>query len=996
MKRKLRILLVEDQPGDAQDALQALRDSGMECIPQWVNTRSKFEFSLTHFGPDVVVAQAALSYMDGRDALHLTAEKSPGTPLIFVAGRVEISWVVDALRMGAADVVATSELERLALAVRRARAESKTRAICEQLPPSLLVTQRQYQNLVELFPGPIVVSSEGIIRFVNPAAARLYGAGAPDTLIGRSCLDLVPEAYRAVVSRRLEHAQRHQQLQPAMEQIHLRLDGAHVDTEVVSSPFVYGDRPAVLTAVRDITEQVRRRTELHAQRQRLELYVRQAPLVSIEWNLKGEIVEWNAAAERVFGYPRAEALGQHVSLVVPANDPKRVTALARRMVRRRRVVTRLQANVTRSGERILCEWVNGPLVNERDEVVGIASLAQEVTERERQAQRIARLTRIRNVLSAVNAMIVRQHDRRELLRGAARVAVEQGGFQTVWIAEVDPATQVATPIVWQGIDEGYMRHVRVSLHAEAAEADRPANRALRNRMTVVCNDIVSDPSMQAVAAEALQRNYRSVIALPLVVEDNAVAVMAMYASEVGFFDDDEVRLLSVMAADLSFALRYIDKQQQVYHLAYYDVLTGLANRKLLQDRLLQAVNAAKRQSESFAIALVDVQRLGYVNDAHGYAAGDAVIRTLAERLSAQLEPGDSLARFKDDQFVLLLPRMTDEAEVARYLAARIWPRLGQPIEVPGALLRVVCKAGVAFYPCDSEDAEGLLVNATAALAVAKRVGMSDFSFYAPEMNARVARELTLENRLRTALDREQFLLHYQPKIDLRTGKITGLEALIRWQDPESGLVSPGEFIPLLEETGLIVEVGRWALRRVVADHGAWRKKGLPPVRIAVNVSPIQLRQPAFMEEMDRLVGSHGSTGYKPPIDVEITESTLMQDVDGNSRKLKLLRSHGIRVAMDDFGTGYSSLKYFAELPIDIVKIDRSFVQKMIDSDTHRVIVASVIGLARRLGLTTVAEGVETEAERDLLKSLRCDEMQGFLYSRPLPVDEIEALLAEGL
>ncbi|HET9404040.1 MAG TPA: GGDEF domain-containing phosphodiesterase, partial [Burkholderiales bacterium] len=331
----------------------------------------------------------------------------------------------------------------------------------------------------------------------------------------------------------------------------------------------------------------------------------------------------------------------------------------------------------------------------------------------------------------------------------------------------------------------------------------------------------------------------------------------------------------------------------------------------------------------------------------------------------------------------------DAANVAHFVESRVINGLNEPYSIAGHELRVPLKAGIAVYPGDGENAAALYTNAEAALRKAKEKG-ERFLFYASEMNARVAEHLKLENDLRNALLKEQYVLHYQPKFDLASGQMAGMEALIRLKHPVRGLVSPAEFIPLLEETGMILEVGRWALRRAALEHGAWRAQGYRPPRVAVNVSLVQLRRRDFVEDVkDALAGMSGAGEC---VDIEITESMLMEDIEGSIDKLNALRGAGLQIALDDFGTGYSSLSYLARLPINSLKIDRSFIVQMPKSPEQMAIVSAVISLARALNLKVVAEGVETHEQANLLRLLRCDEVQGYLFGRPMPPEELEKLL----
>jgi EAL domain-containing protein (putative c-di-GMP-specific phosphodiesterase class I) len=340
---------------------------------------------------------------------------------------------------------------------------------------------------------------------------------------------------------------------------------------------------------------------------------------------------------------------------------------------------------------------------------------------------------------------------------------------------------------------------------------------------------------------------------------------------------------------------------------------------------------------------------------------------------------------------MLLPAARDVSLITRALNERAAAVFDAPFQIDGRELTIFSRAGIAVFPYDGRDADTLFRNAEAAVAKARTSG-ERFAFYAPELNARVAERLDLESRLRRAVERREFVLYYQPKVDLKTGRIVGLEALMRWNDPDSGIVGPGRFIPILEETGLIIEVGRWALQEATATFADWRARGLNPPRIAVNVSAIQLQHPAFVAEFERICGPVPEA--ERGLDIEITESLLMEDITGAIGKMEALHRLGLEIAIDDFGTGYSSLAYINKLPIQMLKIDRSFVHGMTADSDGTSIVSSIIGLAQGLRLKVIAEGVETEEQKQLLTELRCDQIQGFLFGRPMPREAVEALLRE--
>ena len=601
--------------------------------------------------------------------------------------------------------------------------------------------------------------------------------------------------------------------------------------------------------------------------------------------------------------------------------------------------------------------------------------------------KIARLSRVHMVLSGINAAIVRITDKQQLYSDACHIAVHHGGFRLAWIGEVSPEGAEVRPCASCGEPVGFLDGT-LSLDDASPHRGSLMRQVVREGRPSTANHVKGGEHL-AGPEESPGLEYQSVTMLPLRVDDSVTAILALYSAEAGFFDDEEMRLLEELAGNLSFALDYMDKASRLDHLAYYDALTGLPNRNLFRDRLAQLVSRAAAEESEVVVVMIDFERFRSINEAMGTAAGDAVLRRAAARFERAAGELGTSARITADHFVLALPRSAHGGETVHAVVERLQQSFDVPFQIEGEGLRLQAKVGIAVYPADAESPETLLANAEAALKNAKNSG-ERFAFYAREMNARVAHLMRLENQLRVAAREEQFVLYYQPRISLPTGEVCGMEALIRWRHPELGLVPPSDFIPILEETGLILDVGRWALRRAAADTARWREQGLETPSIGVNVSALQLRQKDFVSHVAAAIaegaGSHNS------IEIELTESMVMSDVEANARKLAEIRAAGIRIAIDDFGTGYSSLSHLAMLPVDMLKIDRSFISPMSSSPVHLAIVTTVISLARSLHLTVVAEGVETEEQANLLRQLRCDEAQGFLYSKPLSPEEVPGLL----
>jgi diguanylate cyclase (GGDEF)-like protein len=608
--------------------------------------------------------------------------------------------------------------------------------------------------------------------------------------------------------------------------------------------------------------------------------------------------------------------------------------------------------------------------------------------RQEQQRHIARLNRIYAVLSGINSTIVRVRGREQLFREACRIAVRAGGFQLAWIGVVDEKTNSVKPVAWEGAGEDYIGLMPLGLDESRPEQFGLAGRAVKERRVMIAGDIAKDSVLRG---EAFARGLRSLAVLPLFASERPVGVLALYADTSGFFDaEDEMRLLLELAGDIGFAIDHIEKAERLNYLAYYDPLTGLANATLFRDRLARFMDAAREAGHKLALGIVDVDRFKTINDSLGRPAGDDLLKQIARRMSGHSKESSEIARVAADRFTVVLPRVGRGDNVTRLAEQRLADVFGMPFLLGAAELRVSAKVGIAMFPEDGADAETLFKNAEAALNKAKESN-EPYLFYTQKLTERVAERLSLENELRQALEKNEFVLHYQPKVETQTRRIVGVEALIRWMSPERGLVPPLEFIPLLEETGLILEVGEWALRQAVRDHAYWTENAPHAPRVAVNVSPIQLRRPNFVEIVKGAIGQ-GATPHG--LDLEITESILMEEVDANIEKLRALRELGVSVAIDDFGTGYSSLGYLARLPVQSLKIDRSFIITMLKEPGTMTLVSTVISLARSLRLAVVAEGVDSEDQANTLRLARCDQLQGYLISKAVTRDEITALLRQ--
>jgi diguanylate cyclase (GGDEF)-like protein/PAS domain S-box-containing protein len=634
-------------------------------------------------------------------------------------------------------------------------------------------------------------------------------------------------------------------------------------------------------------------------------------------------------------------------------------------------------------------WVRGrafPVRDKSGKVCRIAGIVEDETERRLADDRIRRLNRVYAVLSGINSLIVRASGREELFREACRIAVEAGRFRMAWLGTYDPKSMEVTPVAHHGHEDGFLRFATLSIRNPEPEGGGLIRRAVREKQPVVMNDMGLDTKF-ALRRQAFERGYRSGAVLPLIVADEVIGVFGLFADEAEFFDDEEMRLLLELAGDIAFALKHIETSEKLNYLAYYDGVTGVANRTLFLERLSQYIHSARETRSKFAVIVCDLERFRAVNDSFGRSAGDLLLTRFAERLVKCVPDPAQISRLGADHFAIALPEAGNEFLAARLVGDLAKRCLDESFEIAGHELRLSAKAGIALYPDHGSDADTLLRNADAAVKACKKTG-ERLLFFEQTMTARVAEKLSLETRLRRALERDEFVLHYQPKVDFENRRILGVEALIRWQT-EAGLVPPAKFIALLEETGLILEVGAWALRRAVLQHREWIDQGIQAPRIAVNISTVQLRQKDFVSRVKRVL----ELGASPPgVELEITESMIMDDVAGTIEKLRAIRNMDVSVAVDDFGTGYSSLGYLAKLPVTSLKIDRSFVITMLSDPNAMTLVSTIISLAHSLKLKVVAEGVDAEDQARTLHLLRCDEMQGYLFSKPVPAPDLVRLL----
>jgi diguanylate cyclase (GGDEF)-like protein len=607
-----------------------------------------------------------------------------------------------------------------------------------------------------------------------------------------------------------------------------------------------------------------------------------------------------------------------------------------------------------------------------------------------------RLTRMISAANTTNEAIMRAETREKLFDVVCEAALVGGEFTTTTIALEEPGSDFLRKVAVKGPGAEQSKSQKSATTAAHPEGRGLAGTAFRTKKPCVSNDYFEDPQRSAFHDVVRNTGAQSGAALPLLSRGRSVGVLLILSSERNTFTPEVVDLLERLAGNVSFALEHFDRieerekaEERIKYLATHDSLTDLPNRTMFNQLLEFAIKSAKRYERQCAILFIDLDRFKIINDSLGHAAGDALLVEMAQRLRQGVRAGDVVARLGGDEFVILLHEIAESQEIAA-IAHDLISSLSQSLELDGHECRVTASIGIARYPDDGSDEQTLMKNADIAMYHAKEEGKNDVRFFSNEIKAQSLDRLTMESSLRLALERNELYLDYQPKMDVATGQIGGVEALLRWKHPDLGVMAPMRFIPLAEETGLIIAIGRWVIRTACAQNVAWQRQGLPPLSMAVNVSPRQFSDENLLRDVDEALAA---SGMDPKLlQIEITESMVMLNVERAVRVLDAIQSRGVRLAIDDFGTGYSSMSMMKRFPIDTIKIDRSFVRDLPHNSEDKAIAQAIIGMGKALGLTIVAEGVETVEQDEFLREHACDEIQGFLFSKPVAPEEIVHLL----
>lgn len=696
-----------------------------------------------------------------------------------------------------------------------------------------------------------------------------------------------------------------------------------------------GGYDRILAIVRDISERKRAEEELRSTNQSLNALVQASPIAIIALDTEETVRAWNHAAELMFGWDEHEVIGKHYP-VVQEDMQGEFQKLKERLLRGESYTDVNAVRHRKDGSPIDISISAAPLYDASGRVNGAMSLMIDITDRKKAEDALRIHT------SAINA-------------ASDQVIITN----TKGIVEfVNPAFERESGYTLLEAIGQDSRFIRSNCHDEGFYAD-------------LWNTILSGNTWHN---EMINKRKDG----SLSTDDVTITPIIGDTGKIEHF--------------IAIKRNITDKkvhQQRMDHLAHHDPLTGLPNRLLFGDRLTQHLAHSRRDGQMLAVMFLDLDRFKLINDTLGHNAGDLLLKEVATRLKVTLREVDTIARMGGDEFTIILADVKSESH-AEELAGRIIEVVCKPFFIDGRELFVTASIGISLYPTNGLDAETLVRNADTAMYRAKELGRDTYQLYTESLNTAMLERMTMEHSLRKAIEQDEFVLHYQPRVDLRTGQILGAEALVRWRHPELGLVPPNQFIPLAEETGLIVPIGEKVISAACEQNRAWHNNGLPPISIAVNVSARQFQQQDLVGTVRQILSE---SGLNPRfLDIELTESTLMQNPELAVEVLSDLKAMGVRISIDDFGTGYSSLSYLKRFPIDTVKIDRSFIRDITTNPDDAAIAGAVVAMAHSLNLSVIAEGVETIEQLEFLRAINCDEIQGYFISHPIPADDFQQML----
>ena len=719
--------------------------------------------------------------------------------------------------------------------------------------------------------------------------------------------------------------------------------------------------------------------------QQLEALIDASPISIMARDQNLRIVKWNDAAERMFGWKEAEVLGGPVPFVPPELEDE-AKALREQLVRGEAITEFETVRMRKDGTRINISISTTIMRDAAGQPAGFISLATDITERKRAERRL-------QMEHAVTRILEESRTVEDALPRVIQSIAESGGWVYGARWELDKSANLLRCMETWCVDapevREFMAYSRMRTQTPGTSKG-PIHQVWTTNAPVWIPDLAHDITMRRGPA-ALKAGLHSVFAFPILVGEEFYGVIDLFGREPCQPDPVLIGTVHAIGSQIGQFIARKTAEQNLRFFASHDPLTRLFNRNMFNDRLHQALAQAHRFERSLALLFIDLDGFKLVNDTVGHSAGDVLLAELANRLRASLREGDVISRMGGDEFVVLIEEFTEAGQVAE-VAKKVLETVARPFTLQGREFRVSASLGISIYPDDGKDADTLVKNADMAMYLVKQQGKNSYRFFSPQMNVHLTERLSLESGLRRAIELGELLLLYQPRVSVRDGHVTGVEALMRWQHPTQGMIGPGEFIPVAEDAGLIAAIGEWALHSACRQARAWRDQNLPLLRMAVNLSQKQFLQESLIQVVREAL--HRAALEAPRLELEITEEMVIRNPERAGRLLAQLRETGVRVVVDGFGTGYSSLSYLRRLPIDCVKIDRSLIAGLPRDGDAAALTRGVIAMARSLGLTVIAEGVETREQWEFLREQECEEMQGNYYSAPVSADVVPAIVRQ--
>ena len=716
----------------------------------------------------------------------------------------------------------------------------------------------------------------------------------------------------------------------------------------------------------------------------------------------GTIASANHATLDLLGYEEGELVGLAIDQIIADGSIPQDRTMAH-LIKGERITNIEQFYLSKQGHKIPMIFSSSVMRGGEGEIQGVVCAATDISERKANEEKLHRTSRILGAIHASNVLLIHSKSEQEMADGVCLSIVEQAGYQMVWVGLQQEETDALLPVAWAGETEECLDGIKRCREVDGWR-ECPTVTAARAGKTSINMAIGEAPDSCYWHCEEHQQPNGSVIALPLLQGREVFGALTIYSKEENAFWPEEVTLLKELANDLSYGIKALQthqKQQQaeeqIVYQAFHDSLTKLPNRAMILQSMDRAVDRIHRRGGEAAILFVDLDDFKLVNDTLGHAAGDDLLCQVTEQLKCVMRGTDMVARHGGDEFIVLIERYGQQAgevpfeQEAATVSSRILEVLNKPFQIKEQDTYISASIGISLYPDDAEDAAQLIQHADAAMYRAKSLGRGNYQFFSRELSELQQQRMSLATMLHQAIEHQEFLLHYQPLIDLTSGRMVGVEALIRWEREEGHLVSPADFIPVAEDTGLILPIGNWVIREACRQLREWTDMGIS-LPVAINLSARQMwRGDIVTQVMSAINEADVSKGL---LEVEVTESAMAYDRKGIEKLLERFKENGIRISLDDFGTGYSSLDRLKHLPFSKLKVDKSFVEGVPADDDDVAIVSATVKMARSLGLYSLAEGVETIEQLRFLKQLRCDFAQGYYFSRPVPAVEIASMVKQ--